>query len=225
MSGENKDTNDLKSVPEHPRIYHIVHFDRLAQIIRDGFLYSDEYVMKSTLPGTVIGYNHIKQRRLVKPVVPGGDLKVGGCVPFYYCPRSVMLYVIWKRNHSELMYRGGQDPILHLVFDPFTVAEWAKSKELRYYVTDVTAASEYFDAREDIDAIWDLDWNAIQATQWQEVTARKQAEFLVEREVPISLACGIGVCREEYRLGVEQMLKMHGLYNAIPVNVRRDWYY
>ena len=210
---------------DHPWIYHILHFDRLIQIFKDGFLYSDQQMTMHPSSGTVIGYNHVKQRRLLKPVVPGGNLMVGGCVPFYYCPRSVMLYVIWKRNHPELLSRCGQEPILHLVFDPYAVAEWAKLNGLHYYVTDVTAASEYFDAKEDINALKTLDWEAIHATQWQEVTARKQADFLVEREVSISLICGIGVFNEEYRYSVEQVLKMHGKEDLIPVRVKRDWYY
>lgn len=44
-------------------------------------------------------------------------LYVGQCVPFYFCPRSVMLYVIYCANHDELSYRGGQGPILHLEAD------------------------------------------------------------------------------------------------------------
>ncbi len=40
--------------------------------------------------------------------------KVGEYVPFYFCPRSVMLYILYMGNHPELGYRGGQAPIVHL---------------------------------------------------------------------------------------------------------------
>lgn len=56
----------------------------------------------------------IKQRRLNELTLsshPGLD--VGDCVPFYFRPRSVMLYLVYQGNHPEMAYRGGQGPILH----------------------------------------------------------------------------------------------------------------
>ncbi|MFN8587276.1 MAG: DarT ssDNA thymidine ADP-ribosyltransferase family protein [Candidatus Eisenbacteria bacterium] len=36
------------------------------------------------------------------------DLFVGDCVPFYFCPRSVMLYLIYRGNHgADLSWRAG----------------------------------------------------------------------------------------------------------------------
>ena len=52
-------------------------------------------------------------------------LNVGDCVPFYFCPRSVMLYLIHRANHPELDYRGGQGPIVHLEADLHEAANWA----------------------------------------------------------------------------------------------------
>jgi CxxC-x17-CxxC domain-containing protein len=37
--------------------------------------------------------NKIKERRLKLPLSSHFNLFVGDCVPFYFCPRSVMLYV------------------------------------------------------------------------------------------------------------------------------------
>jgi hypothetical protein len=34
-------------------------------------------------------------------------------VPFYFCPRSLMLFVIYRQNHPDLAYRDGQEPIVH----------------------------------------------------------------------------------------------------------------
>ncbi len=47
-----------------------------------------------------------RRRRLPVPCHPG--TWVGDYVPFYFCPRSVMLYVISRKNHPSLTYRGGQ---------------------------------------------------------------------------------------------------------------------
>ena len=61
-------------------------------------------------PGTAIGMNSIKQRRLNSTLNSYPNLRIGDCVPFYFCPRSIMLYLIHQANHPELRYRGGQDP-------------------------------------------------------------------------------------------------------------------
>jgi len=93
--------------PAESRIYLIVHADRLASIISDGFLWSDVEAQRRASPGTVIGMAEIKQRRLTMPLSSHPGLCVGDCVPSHFCPRSVMLYVIDRANHPNLAWRGG----------------------------------------------------------------------------------------------------------------------
>jgi len=105
-------------MPATPKIYHIVHVDRLPSIVADGFLWSDAEIVRRARPGTTIGMNSIKQRRLNKLTLTSHpSLYVGACVPFYFCPRSVMLYLIHLANDPDLAYRGGQEPIVHLESD------------------------------------------------------------------------------------------------------------
>ncbi len=85
--------------PANPKVYHIVHVDRLPSIISDGFLRCDAEIAgrSATSPdmGTMIGMHGIKQRRLTDLKLNSHpDLFVDQYVPFYSCPRSVMLYVI-----------------------------------------------------------------------------------------------------------------------------------
>jgi hypothetical protein len=61
--------------------------------------------------------SEVVARRKRLPVSCHPGTCVGDYVPFYFCPRSVMLYVISRRNHSSLTYRGGQAPIVHLETD------------------------------------------------------------------------------------------------------------
>ena len=77
--------------PAQPKIYHIVHVDRLTSIVADGRLWSDATIQSRARSGTVIGMSKIKQRRLTNPIKCKPGLKVGDRVPFYFCPRSVML--------------------------------------------------------------------------------------------------------------------------------------
>ena len=78
-------------VPTEPKIYHIVHADRLFSVIADGHLWCDARIMRDGAPGTAIGMNSIKQRRLTNALQSHPGLHVGDCVPFHFCPRSVML--------------------------------------------------------------------------------------------------------------------------------------
>lgn len=107
--------------PGRPKIYHITHVDNLGGIIADGGLVSDREIIERGGPTQTIGMSDIKRRRVEEIAVychPG--TKVGDYVPFYFCPRSVMLYVIHCANHPELIYRGGQEPIVHLEADLYS---------------------------------------------------------------------------------------------------------
>ena len=150
-----------------PKIYHIVHVDRLASIVADGGLWSDAELQRGARPGTTIGMSTIKQRRLTNPVKCRTGLNVGDCVPFYFCPRSVMLYLIYRANHPELDYRGGQGPIVHLEADLHEAVDWAERHGRRWAFTLSNAGSRYFQDRCDRAQLDELDWAAIQARDWR----------------------------------------------------------
>ena len=150
-----------------PRLFHIVHADRVASIIDDGYLWSDAKLLMKTRPGTVIGMSAIKARRLNELQLsshPG--LFVGQCVPFYFCPRSVMLYLIYCRNHEELSYRGGQEPIIHLESEPCAAVAWATEKDRRWAFTLSNAGAYYFEDRCDLDDLDQINWRAVAANRW-----------------------------------------------------------
>ncbi len=88
-----------------PKIYHIVHVDRLPSIVSDDCLWCDAEVIRRAPPGTTIGMTGIKQRRLEELTLSSHpELHVGECVPFYFCPRSVMLYL--RSTHSPQIATG-----------------------------------------------------------------------------------------------------------------------
>src|SRR6266404_6636268 len=119
-------------VPAQPKIYHIVHVDRLASIIVDGSLWSDAVMVLRQGVGTTIGMSNIKARRLNELSLSCyPDLRVGHCTPFYFCPRSVMLYLIYRRN-EELAYKGGQEPIVHLEADLHATIAWSQQNDQRW---------------------------------------------------------------------------------------------
>lgn len=152
-------------VPAQPKIYHIVHSDRLASIIADGFLWSDAAMVQRQGVGTTIGMSNIKARRLNELSLScHPNLRVGHCTPFYFCSRSVMLYLIYRRN-EDLTYKGGQEPIVHLEADLHATIAWAQQNNRRWAFTLSNAGAYYFEDRSDIAQLGDINWDAVQARQ------------------------------------------------------------
>jgi hypothetical protein len=210
--------------PANPKLYHIVHVDRLASIVAEGSLLCDAVIANRQGTGTIIGMNKIKQRRLQLPIVSRPGLMVGGCVPFYFCPRSVMLYLLYRGNDPDLNYQGGQDPIIHLEFDLHRVVEWAEAHRRRWAFTLSNAGAFYFEDRCDLGDLGEINWAAVGARQWSGALKEgKQAEFLVEREVPWDLVDRIGVRTDA--MG-QRVLRATSLANHRPgVEIKLDWYY
>ena len=210
-------------VPPQPKIYHIAHVDRLPSIVNDGFLWCDAEIMRRVSPGTTIGMNSIKQRRLNELRLSSyPDVHVGDCVPFYFCPRSVMLYLIYRCN-PELTYQGGQEPIVHFEADLHAVVAWANAQALRWAFTLSNAGSNFFEDRNNLAHLNEINWSAVQAHNWQSQKEGKQAEFLLEKHFPWHLI---------ERIGVQSNAVYHQVVNSLPAHGHRpivavlpDWYY
>lgn len=117
--------------PDRPRIYHITHIDNLSGILADGGLYSDAAIAARGGPAATIGMAAIKQARLGRQVRCHPGEVVANYVPFYFCPRSIMLYLLYMGNHPNLSYRDGQRPILHLEAGLHEAVSWAESEGRR----------------------------------------------------------------------------------------------
>jgi hypothetical protein len=176
----------------------------------------EAFVRREVLP-------HAPDAWYVPDSVKTGYLFVGDCVPFYFCPRSVMLYLIYQGNHSELAYRGGQGPIVHFEADLHTLVALADAQPRRWAFTLSNAGARYFEDRSDLGRLGEIDWNAVQARDWRQCKDGKQAEFLLEQSFPWHLVERIGVqSRATYTLAVNA-LPAHG--HRPPVEIRPEWYY
>jgi hypothetical protein len=212
------------SIPKQIKIFHILHLSKLPAIFAEKHLMSDAEVRQRSDVGVTIGMNHIKRRRLeTLKLASYSSLHVGECVPFYFCPRSVMLYMLKKGNHSEMDYRGGQEPIIHVMADFYHTVEWAEQNCLRWAFTDSNAGSQYFNDYSSIRDLDKLDWNAIGATDWQNCKEHKQAEFLIEKRFCWGLVEGIGVYSNEWAEKVRDILAAET--HKPPVRVKKEWYY
>lgn len=212
-------------VPSNPKIYHIVHVDRLPSIIEIGQLWCDAEMVQRGGTGTAIGMDKIKQWRRGKLLNSHPNLHVGNCVPFYFCPRSVMLYVIYKKNRSELSYRGGQGHIVHLEADLKQTVSWAEEHGLRWAFTLSNASSDYFEDRCNLAQLNEINWGAVQAEVWRQDQDKKakQAEFLIEQRFPWKLVSRIGVQSKQvyYQASVARKAAIHKPL----VEIKPEWYY
>lgn len=172
----------------------------------------------------------IKERRLKQNFLasrPG--LKVGECVPFYFCPRSIMLYLIYQGNHEELTYRGGQDPIIHLECDLQAAVGWSEAMNRRWAFTLSNAGSFYFEDRANLAQLDQINWAAVAEDKWsgpgvdRSIKEGKQAEFLVEESFPWALV---------ERIGVRSLAVYHQVAGLLSGNSHRpkleilqQWYY
>lgn len=215
----------MTTPPDKPKIYHITHVDNLPNILRDGVLWSDAQLNARGGPASPIGMGSIKERRLRLPVKCHPGDSVGDYVPFYFCPRSIMLYLIHCANHPELTYRGGEEPILHLQLDLHETIEWAETEERRWAFSLSNAGAVYTEFRAQIGDLGEIDWDAVAATDFRpaKVKEGKQAEFLVHESVPWTLVRQIGACSAAVQRQAQRTLS--GAGHQPPVTVLRSWYF
>lgn len=216
----------MSSPPKQPKAYHITHLDNLPAIVRDGELVSDAKMLARGGPAAMIGMSGIKRRRVEELEVPcHPGTKVGDYVPFFFCPRSIMLYVLYRDNNPELTYHGGQDPIVHLEADLHNVIAWTEERDRRWAFSLSNAGAYYTQFRARAADLDQLDWKAIAATDFRraDVKEAKQAEFLVYGDLPWSLVDRVGVYSEGIRRRVVAALS--GAKHIPLVNVQPGWYY
>lgn len=198
-------------------LYHITDVSNLALIVASGGLRSD--VGLATVQHQVIGYPNIKQRRMTQYRVPCCENRfVGEFVPFYYCPRSPMLFTVNKGNTGRPA--GCQTDIVHLVS---SVAA-ALKLDRPWAISDVNAGAGYATFSNNLEALETLDWNAIQTRQWQGKMSAKQAEFLLLDQFEWSSIAAIGCHNAQTADKVSATLKK--LPGPHPqVVVENSWYY
>lgn len=218
--------------PANPCIYHITHIANLPVIIASGGLVSDAAMIKRGGPKAAIGMRNIKQRRLSLPVSCRPGLNVGDCVPFYFCPRSIMLFVIHCANHPALAYRGGQGPIIHLEADLHAVVQWATGQQRRWAFSLSNAGADYAQFRCSLTDLGHIDWDAVASTNFSngsytpsgnQVKEGKQAEFLLQDDFPWSLVQRIGVASQA--VAVQAHAALANAAHQPNVSVQPSWYF
>ena len=123
----------------------------------------------------IVGMSEIKSRRLLELEVKcHSGTMVGEYVPFYFCPRSIMLYILYMGNHPGIDYHEGQEPIIHLQADLKTAIKWVTDNKIRWAFSDINAgtfAAQFYNNLGQLNDV--INWSAIQATDWTDAAVKE----------------------------------------------------
>lgn len=209
--------------PVPTRVYHFSYIDHLASIVAEGLL-ADSAVSGSDRLTMEIGQRSIKAQRRQRsvPCHPGGV--VADYVPFYFAPRSPMLYAVKAGRVPE--YQAGQEPLAYLV----TSVERLVSSGLTPVFTDRNAALAIAHFTGDVTELDDLvDWELMEARYWANTPdepdrrERRMAECLVRGRVPWEAFEEVGVISPQRRLQAERLLRGAGA--PLRVLSHPEWYF
>lgn len=147
-------------------------------------------------------------------------------VPFYFAPRSPMMFAIHMGNVSA--YQGGIQDLVYLV----TSLERLIDLGLSPVLTDRNAALSYarfLDFRNQELPSNFVDWPLMRARYWKNTPddyqrrERRQAECLVKGEVPWQAFTGVVVKNDYLRRHVAKTLQQAGV--SVSVSVKPSWYF
>lgn len=203
--------------PAEIAIYHITDVANLRSILAAGGLHSDA-MMAQRDPAVIIGYDHIKRRRLEEITVDCcNNRHVGEFVPFYFCPRSPMLYTINRGNTGRPA--GCQRTVVHLVSTLATGLALGRD----WAVSSGNAGAYHTTFDNQLLAVATLDWDAIRALSWAGRQHQKMAEFLVADFFPFAAVQTIGCQNSEVAQEVSRILAESP--HRPTVRVHTGWYY
>jgi hypothetical protein len=154
---------------------------------------------------------------------PGGILH--DYVPFYFAPRSPMMYVISRGGVEG--YDRDTKPFVYLVSSVQRIRE----ANLQFAFTDghpVVALSRFFDNISDLDKV---DWQVMEATSWKDTREepdrrrRRQAEFLVHKTLPWDAVEFLAVKNANMKDRLERYIAKEWPKRIKPVRVEPGWYF
>jgi hypothetical protein len=205
-------------------IMHFTHVTNLPGIFATGCLQADNLVDRSSALQVEAADLDIKMVRksMQVPLAPYGC--VADYVPFYFAPRSPMLYRLHKGGVPN--YTDGQESLVYLV----SCAEAVAATGASFVFSDGNCASTVTCFDSDLARIESVvDWEVMRAQMWVNTAddpdrrRRRMAEFLVHQRVPIECLSAVVVCRDTMKELVEGLLASYGV--ELPVSVRPGWYF
>lgn len=202
-------------------LYHITNIRNLDSILRHQSLLCKNRIDELKTGYINIAYEGIQKIKTV-PMKPGGNLY--DYVPFYFAPRSPMLYAVHKRQVEG--YNEGQDSIIYLVIRLSKIVEY----QLVYVYTDghpIISYTGFYNDLKQLNSV--IDWDIMKAKYWHNTVEdgdrkrRRQAEFLIHKSVPFNLIESIAVYDYGKAQQVEDSLNVFN--QKVKVLIDETWYY
>ncbi|MFI6022315.1 DUF4433 domain-containing protein [Streptomyces sp. NPDC051287] len=206
------------------RLFHFTHVRHLSAILTEKQLVSDSVMQGRGGVEMECGDREVKAERRTRRI----SVPPHGCpadyVPFYFAPRSPMLYVISRGGVPT--YREGQTPLVYLV----TSVDAVKASGRPYVFSDGNCANEITRHFADLSVMPSVvDWEIMNARYWANTAAdgdrmrRRMAELLVHEHLPVTALDEIATYDHDHAQQVQHLIREAGA--EIPVSVRREWYY
>ncbi len=207
-------------VPKNTWLYRITHRENLPHILHYGICNKNH---PDANPDFIsIGNHGIITTRKDREVKIEGYGNVGEYVPFYFSPKSIMLYNILTGYGVD---RIKPEEIIFLITD---IEGVINSKQLFFFSDGQanTRISRHYNDLKDLDKV---DWNVVTSGDFKKSiadndrTRRYQAEFLIHERVPINCTKAIVVYNESCATFVKKKLATTNL--VIPVHIKRTFYF
>lgn len=201
---------------------HFTHISHLPKICEQGLL-ADSRAQQAGVIDHEIGNLRIKKNRRFRSVPVGRRGSVADYVPFYFAPRSPMMYAIHKGNVET--YNGDHCDLIYLR----TTVEQLIVHGLQPVFTDRNAALEIAKFSDDITELDTMiDWPLMRARRWNNTEddqgrrERRMAECLVHGQVPLSAFTEVVVQSKDHLTRIELA---SNLGSRPSISVRPDWYF
>ena len=202
--------------------FRITHRDNLAHVLKYGLV--TKVHKNASIDFVSIGSLEIIDVRSTTMVKVKGYGNIGDYVPFYFTPRSIMLYNIVTGYYAPKVPRRNKEEIIVIRCLIENLA-----KQSKWFFTDGQANDGETSHYNDLNNIDKIDWDCIQKSDFSKSDGkydrqrRYQAEFLVHDSVPVDLFESICVYNEEMKNWTEQKLKEAGV--IIPVYIHKPYFF
>jgi hypothetical protein len=224
------------SMPRPVRLFHMTAIDNLEMICQQGALLSKTKSEQLDLQYHNIAHGGAQGARSTKAVnnPPGG--LIHEFVPFYFAPRSPMLSAI----HNGQVQNCNYDQTGIIYFE--TTIELAHQNGLQDFAFfDRNATLDYSQCFTDLSLLsGSIDWLTMTETprldgfckyfmnshanpRYVDRGSKRQAEFLIKQEVPLTWMTRIGVINPTREQEVNAILVRNGV--NLTVDVMTDWYF
>lgn len=212
-------------VPNPTPIYRLLHVENLPLCLKWEALLAPAHAPNDGMAYKTIHNVDIQNKRTNTRIPCGPDGVIHDYVPFYFGPRSPMLYQLHTGRVAG--YREGQEPLIYLVAN----AQAVQQSGVGYVFSDGHGIAAFTNWFHDLTELDKVDWEAAYARVWKDTVddpdrqRRKQSEFLIHRECPWALIEEVAVLTEALKQRIEGVLAGVAMKLRKPVRLRPEWYY